>query len=129
MRDAELIERAKAMRRNPTPFERKLWLGLRARRFHDAKFRQQVVIGRYIADFACRLPCMLVIEIDGESHGGALDYDIRRTQFLEGRGYRVLRFSNAEVGENFEGVMMSIENALPLSPALSPKWGEGGEMP
>ena len=129
MRDAELIKRAKAMRREPTPFERKLWLGLRARRFHDAKFRQQVVIGRYIADFACRIPCMLVIEIDGESHAESLEYDARRDKFLEELGYRVMHFTNADVGENFEGVMMSILGALPLSPALSPKWGEGGVQP
>ena len=128
LRDAELIKRAKAMRREPTPFERKLWLGLRARRFIGCKFRQQAVIGHYIADFACRIPCMLVIEIDGDTHGISSDYDRRRTKFIEGCGYRVLRFTNAEIGENFEGVLMTIQSTLPLSPALSPKWGEGGEQ-
>ncbi|HEV2043614.1 MAG TPA: DUF559 domain-containing protein [Sphingomicrobium sp.] len=127
MRDAELIKRAKSMRLEPTSMEHKLWLGLRAKRFNGAKFRQQAVIGPYIADFACRIPCMLVIEVDGDTHGDRVDYDARRTSFLEGRGYRVLRFSNIDVGENFEGVMMTIQSALPLSPALSPKWGEGGE--
>ena len=128
MRDTELITRAKSMRRAPTKFENKLWLGLRAKRFNGAKFRQQTVVGRYIVDFACRIPCMLIIEVDGDTHGNQADYDERRTRFLEGRGYRVLRFSNADVGENFEGVMMTIQSALPLSPALSPKWGEGGEQ-
>ena len=113
------------MRREPSPYEHKLWLALRAKRFNGAKFRRQVVVGRYIADFACRLPSMLVIEVDGDTHGESRAYDARRTKFLEDCGYRVLRFTKAEVGQNFEGVMMSIESALPLSPALSPKWGEG----
>ena len=119
MRDSELIERAKAMRREPTPFETKLWFALRAKRFNGAKFRQQKVIGRYIVDFACRIPCMLVIEVDGDTHGDRADYDEARTRFLEQQGYRVLRFSNAEVGQNFEGVMMTILDALPLSPLAS----------
>ena len=127
MRDAELIKRAKSMRREPTPFEHELWLGLRAKRFNGAKFRQQKVIGRYIVDFACRIPCKLIVEVDGDTHGNRADYDVRRTEYLESFGYRVLRFSNAEVRQNLEGVMMTIERALPLSPALSPKWGEGGE--
>ena len=130
MRDPELIERAKAMRRAPTPFEHKLWLGLRAKRFNGANFRQQKVIGRYIVDFACRTPCKMVIEVDGDTHGDRAEYDQRRTRFLEQEGYRVLRFTNADVGQNFEGVMMTILDALPLSPlasrvALSPE-GERG---
>jgi len=128
LRDAELIKRAKVMRREPTPFEHKLWLELRAKRSNGAKFRQQAVIGRYIVDFACRIPCMLVIEVDGDTHGERDDYDERRTKFLEGRGYRVLRFTNVDVGENFEGVMMTILDALPLSPALSPE-GEREKEP
>ncbi|MEO7813918.1 MAG: endonuclease domain-containing protein [Sphingomicrobium sp.] len=130
MRNPELIERAKAMRREPTPFEHKLWLGLRAKRFHNANFRQQKVIGRYIVDFACRSPSKLVIEVDGDTHGDREAYDVRRTRYLEDAGYRVLRFTNEEVGRNFEGVMMTIENALPLSPlasrvALSPEEERG----
>ena len=127
MRDTELIKKAKAMRRDPTPFEQKLWLALRAKRFERAKFRRQMVIDRYIVDMACRLPRKLVIEADGDTHGASLDYDARRTEFLEAEGYRVLRFSNAEIGENFEGVLMTIQNALPLSPALSPE-GEREEV-
>ena len=126
MRDQRLIERAKSMRRNPSPLEQKMWLALRAKRFVGAKFRRQVVIGHYIADFACRSPAMLIVEVDGDTHAEQAAYDGRRTQFLEERGYRVLRFSNAEVGGNFEAVMMTIERSLPLSPALSPE-GERGK--
>ena len=111
------------MRRQPSPFEQKLWLALRAKRLSGAKFRRQQVIGPYIADFACRIPTMLVIEVDGDTHAGQEAYDRERTAELERRGYRVLRFANRDVGDNLEGVLMTIADALrlPLSPALSPE--------
>ena len=123
MRDAQLLAYAKRMRTEQTPFEQKLWYALRASRFAGAKFRRQVVIGRYVADFACRIPRMLVIEVDGDTHGLQAEYDARRTTFLESKGYRVLRFTNQEVGTNLEGVLMTIAEALrcPLSPTLSPE--------
>ncbi len=122
-RDKILLERAKRMRRNQTPFERKLWLALRAKRFEGAKFRQQSVIDRYIVDFACRIPRMLIVEVDGDTHAEQEAYDARRTAELEGRGYQILRFANRDVGQNLEGVLMRIHEALrlPLSPALSPE--------
>ena len=119
-RDQLLLQRARAMRREPTPFEQELWLALRARRFADAKFRRQVVIGRYIADFACRLPRKLVVEIDGDSHGDQLAYDARRDAQLTALGYRVLRFTNREVGGNLDGVLTAIAIALD-DPSLPPR--------
>ena len=115
------------MRTEPTPFEAKLWYALRAKRLNGAKFRQQTVIGNFIVDFACRLPRMLVVEVDGDTHGDRQAYDEQRTAFLESRGYRVLRFTNQDVGSNLDGVLMIIADALnsPLSPALSPE-GERG---
>jgi very-short-patch-repair endonuclease len=118
------------MRREPTPFEEKLWLALRAKRFNGAKFRQQVVIDRYIVDFACRIPRMLVVEVDGDTHADQPDYDARRTAFLASRGYEVLRFTNSDVATNFEGVLMMIADALQIS--LSPsgeRVGERGSQP
>ncbi|WP_225421618.1 endonuclease domain-containing protein [Sphingomonas parva] len=116
MRDQDLLERARRMRRDMPEPERRLWLALRARRFEQAKFRRQVVIGRYIADFACRQPTMLVIEVDGDTHAGSGDYDERRTSFLEDRGYRVIRFTNSEVMTNLDGVLFSIAEALGAPP-------------
>ena len=126
MRDKLLLQRAKQMRREPTPLEQILWLALRARRFEGAKFRRQVVIGRYIVDFACRLPMMLVIEIDGDTHGTQGGYDAERTTIIEARGYKVIRFTNAEVASNLEGVLTAIRSALPLSPASRPVGPSGG---
>jgi very-short-patch-repair endonuclease len=111
------------MRRELTPAERKLWYALRAKRFKGAKFRRQVVIDRYIADFACRIPGMIVIELDGDTHAGQESYDEDRDAALRARGYRVLRFANRDVDSNLEGVLTMIGAALelPLSPALSPE--------
>jgi very-short-patch-repair endonuclease len=111
------------MRRELTEPERRLWHALRAGRFEGAKFRRQVVIGRYIADFACRTPKMLVVEVDGETHREAAAYDGRRTADLQERGYDVIRFTNDDVMRNMDGVLSTIQRALerPLSPALSPE--------
>jgi len=122
MRDPALTIRAKTMRKAATEPEQRMWLALRAKRFESIKFRRQKVIGAYIVDFAARDP-MLVIEIDGDTHAGREDYDASRTAFLESEGYRVARFTNAEVMGNFEGVMQSIEQLVhtPPLPTLSPQ--------
>jgi very-short-patch-repair endonuclease len=127
VRDQTLLKHAKQMRTEQTPLEQKLWHALRAKRFQGAKFRRQIVIGRYIVDFACRLPCPLVVEVDGDTHASQQGYDCQRTAFLESKGYRVLRFTNHEVGTNLEGVLTVIAEALerPLSPALSPEGVRG----
>ena len=111
MRDQTALNRAKSLRLAQTPPETHLWLALRAKRFQGVKFRRQKVIGPYIADFACRDP-MLVIELDGDSHGARAAHDARRTEFLETQGYRVIRFTNAEVMGNLEGVLTAIAGAL-----------------
>ena len=124
MRDQLLLERARNMRRELTAPERRLWHVLRAKRLEGAKFRRQVVVGRYIVDFACRLPRMLVVEVDGNTHSAQEEYDARRTAELTERGYQVMRFTNSEVMTNLDGVLISIRCALselPLSPALSPE--------
>jgi len=106
-----LTPRAQALRRDPTPAERKLWY-----EFLSAlpqKFTRQKPIGRYIADFYCASK-RLVLELDGDTHymPGAGQYDARRTTDLNALGVRVIRFTNAEVMESFEGVCAAIESAL-----------------
>ena len=117
MRDRRLLEYAKAMRREMTLPERTLWNQVRAHRLNGFKFRRQTVVGRYIADFTCRSPIMLVVEIDGETHVGQEDYDLVRTRFFEARGYRVLRFSNHDVMSNLDGVLTAIIIVLTDSPS------------
>ena len=111
MRDPVLIERAKKMRREGTPPERALWRYLKSDQLSGAKFRRQVVIGPYIADFACRIPVMLVVELNGDTHGAQEDYDAERTRFLEGKGYRVLRLANRDL-RDMEIVLATIAAAL-----------------
>ena len=122
MRDAMLIARAKTMRKEATEPEQRLWLALRAKRFAHVKFRRQKVIGRHIVDFATRDP-MLVVEVDGDTHGGREAQDAARTRSLEAQGYRVVRFTNGEVMANLEGVLQAIQSvvAMPPLPTLSPE--------
>ena len=105
--------RAKSMRREPTEAERKLWGGLRKRSLGDFKFVRQQPIGPYIVDFVCRQK-RLIVEVDGATHGDESDvaYDIRRTEFLEAQGYRVIRVENHAVFAEIGAVLDHIFNVL-----------------
>ena len=69
------------------------------------------MIGCYIADFVCRAK-KLIVELDGSQHAEKVEYDKKRTHFLEQEGYRVLRVWNNEVFENIEGVLECILEKL-----------------
>lgn len=69
---------------------------------------RQKPIGAYIVDFYCS-KLGLVIEIDGESHSGRFDYDMRRQQFLESMGLAVLRFNDTDAKRDMDNVMMAID--------------------
>jgi very-short-patch-repair endonuclease len=120
-RRKQLRERAKAMRREPTEAETRLWSILRAKRFQGHKFRHQVLIDNFIADFIC-FERRLIIEADGGQHGGARD--ARRDAYLTSQGFRVLHFWNNDIFNNEEGVMQSILDAL-ASPLPNPSPAEG----
>ena len=122
--------KAQRLRRELTDAERKLWSVLRNRKLNGAKFRRQQPIGPFIADFVCQEQ-KLIVEADGGQHAENVR-DARRTAFLEGVGYRVLRFWNNDILTNLDGVAQVIANALstphpaqaaPESP--SPSRGEG----
>jgi len=122
MREMLLTSRAKSMRREPTEPELRMWLALRAKRFGTIKFRRQKVIGPYIVDFASRNP-MIIVEIDGDTHGTSADYDTQRTRYLEDQGYKVVRFTNPDVMHNMDGVMERLGELVltPPLPTLSPE--------
>ena len=90
-----------------TVAEKLLWEELRTRRLRGLKFRRQVPLGPFIADFFCP-EAHLVIELDGESHEGKEGYDEWRTRFLGEHNYHVLRLSNEEVIESMEDVLKKI---------------------
>ncbi len=101
---------AKAMRRKPTNADAALWRLLRDRRFVGYKFRRQVPIGPYIADFAC-YRALLVVELDGSQHAQSRG-DPQRDAELRRRGFNVLRIWNNELTANRTGVLEAIWVAL-----------------
>jgi very-short-patch-repair endonuclease len=102
--------RARTLRHSATPAERHLWTALR-NSAQGAKFSRQMPLGPYFADFICR-DLKLVIELDGMSHETSADYDQARDAWMAAQGYRVLRFLNADVLGNLEGVAIGIRAAV-----------------
>ncbi|MGD0120037.1 MAG: DUF559 domain-containing protein [Candidatus Binatus sp.] len=103
--------RARQLRRDQTDAERKLWGRLRSKRLQQFRFRRQLPIGNFIADFAC--PSLkLVIELDGSQHLDQVARDDWRTKLIEQRGFRVLRFWDSEVLTNIDGVVERIVETL-----------------
>jgi very-short-patch-repair endonuclease len=128
---ARRTELARSLRKRATEVEDRLWHLLRHRRLADFKFRRQVPIGPYVADFAC-FKARLVVELDGSQHLGSTR-DVVRDAELERRGFRVLRFWNSQLNEDPEAVLNAIwfalqDNKEDPSSALrapSPTRGEG----
>jgi very-short-patch-repair endonuclease len=102
-----------------TDAERLLWSRLRQRQLHGYKFRRQMPIGSYIADFAC-LEARLMIELDGSQHQEQRGYDQQRDDWLQQQGFQILRFWNNDVFNNIEGVLTVILERLGSDVALSP---------
>jgi very-short-patch-repair endonuclease len=100
---------AAVLRREATDAEQLLWHRLRARQLGGHKFRRQWTIGPYIVDFCC-LESFLVVEVDGGQH--TPEADGARTNALQAEGFRIIRFWNNDVFENFEGVLLTILDAL-----------------
>ena len=107
MRDRTTQERARQLRSQLTDAERRLWRYLRRRFLGRYRFRRQVPIGRYIADFVC-LSSRLIVEVDGGQHDFQRRYDEKRDAYLKSRGFRVMRFWNNDVLAQTEGVLQAI---------------------
>ena len=84
---------------------------LRSHQMAGCKFRRQVPIGRYIADFVCH-EARLIVEIDGGQHDRSSPREAERSGFLQSEGYRVLRFWNNEVLAKLDGVHAMIADEL-----------------
>ncbi len=109
-----LLNRARAMRREPTEAESRLWRHLRSRQLRGAKFRRQEEMFGFIVDFVCE-QAKLIIEVDGGQHTD--EADAARTALLEAAGYTVLRFWNNDVLSNTEGVLTEIARTLRIATA------------
>ena len=104
---------ARALRKNETSAEARLWGYLRDRRLQGHKFLRQKPIGKFIADFVC-FECKLIVEVDGATHGEPHEvaYDLRREAYLRGEGYEIFRCNNEDVYKNLEDVLDGILSRL-----------------
>ena len=111
------VDRARSLRQEQTPAEKRLWVALRKRQVAGLKFRRQHPYGQFILDFFC-VERQLAIEVDGAVHLSAeqATRDAERSEFLEKRGVHVLRFTNDEIDQHLPDVLRKIaEAASPLS--------------
>ena len=107
------IARAKELRKNETKAEALLWELLRGKQLCGLKFGRQHPIDSFYADFACISP-KLVAELDGGYHDHTPEQDLERQKHLEGRGWRVIRFSNEDVLKDAEAITKAIASELSL---------------
>ncbi|TAL61356.1 MAG: DNA mismatch repair protein MutS [Bacteroidetes bacterium] len=114
-----LKEFVKENRSKPTEAESILWTCLKRKAQDDYHFRQQHIIGKYIADFAC-LDRQLVIEVDGLIHQlpDNIENDKVRTEWLKEQGFTVIRFKNEEIIGNIEEVLQQVVNRLKSLPSI-----------
>jgi very-short-patch-repair endonuclease len=105
---------ARKLRSRMTDAERKLWFAFKDRRFAAFKFRRQVPVGPYIADFLC-FELRLIVEVDGGQHAESVR-DADRDNWLAQNEFRVVRFWNNDVLQNLEGVLTSLVGELDRTP-------------
>ena len=105
------IPLAKNLRKNMTPWERKLWYEFL--RDYPVRFQRQKAIGNYIVDFYCA-SAKIVIELDGSQHyeDKGIKKDIIRDEYLKENGITVLRYSNLDINKNFNSVCEDILNHI-----------------
>jgi len=102
---------AQELRNNPTRHERRLWYDYL--KSYPIQFNRQKILMNYIADFYCA-KAHLVIELDGSQHytKEGLEYDLAREEVLKTLDIDVLRFSNLDIDNNFDGVCQSIDQTV-----------------
>ena len=110
----EIVSTAKMLRKNMTKEEKHLWYDFL--RTYPVRFLRQKVLGQYIVDFYCA-KAKIVIELDGSGHytEKGRTYDAECTSFLEGYGLKVIRISNTNIHENFQGVCEYINSLVEQS--------------
>jgi very-short-patch-repair endonuclease len=113
-----LKTKARSLRANPTDAELRLWYRLRRKQILGVQFYRQTAIGNYIVDFYAPA-AKLVVEVDGAHHFtlSRAEYDKRRSEYLEQRGLRVLRFDDRQVLLQIESVAQAIFQAMKKNPS------------
>ena len=108
----ELTKYSQDLRKNMTPEEKHLWYDFL--KYLPMPVKRQYVVENYILDFF--IPRVnIAIEIDGSQHRTAegITYDNQRDAYLNSLGLKVLRISNDEIRNDFEGVCKRIKDCLP----------------
>ena len=108
----EKLERAKELRREMTPAEKRLWQEVRAKKL-GVRFRRQQIIAGFIVDFYCH-KASLVVEVDGDIHDLQQDEDTRRERVLTDMGLRIIRFRNDEIFRDLLAVVQSIREFISI---------------
>ena len=125
----KLKPKARVLRINQTDAEQELWSQIRRKQLLNVQFYRQKPIGAFIVDFYAPA-AKLVIELDGGQHFEPEQqaYDLRRSEFLQQQGLQVLRFSNLDVLQHIESVMMIVFEALQMSLKIppNPPFSKGG---
>ena len=100
---------ARELRKNMTEAESFLWQRIRRKQLKGRQFYRQKNIGNYIVDFYCP-SAKVIVELDGGQHytEEGMRRDQIRDNYLESRGFKILRFSDREVFKNIEGVLERI---------------------
>jgi very-short-patch-repair endonuclease len=113
MKNPGNVDFTRELRHKPTDAETQLWLKLREINLEGTKFRRQHPFGKYIVDFVS-LPKKLIIEVDGSQHieKKNFEHDAKRTMWLEGQGFRVLRFWDNDVLQNTDTVVSKIFESI-----------------
>ena len=109
----DTLEKRRKLRNSAPEAETRLWQHLKGKKIDGYKFRRQFSVGAYILDFYC--PALkLAIEIDGLSHDGedAQEYDVVRQRAIEALNIQFLRFTNADVYDRLEGVIITIATGV-----------------
>ena len=115
----QMHQRARELRNQATPAERKLWQFLSGKKLMNLKFRRQHLIGPFIVDFYSPEK-KLIIEVDGGTHIDNHTYDMDREKYLKSKGYKILRFLNTEVISGTADVLDKISMACELNPPPMP---------
>ena len=119
---------ARTLRREASGAERRLWQGLRRKQVGGFRFRRQVILGGFIADFAC-FEARMVVEVDGATHSTdeEIARDAARSAALAAQGFAILRFTNEGVYGNLDGVIETIRlRLMELRPRSPPGSGRQG---
>ncbi|MGN0531254.1 MAG: endonuclease domain-containing protein [Eubacterium sp.] len=106
-----LVHNARELRKNMTKEERHLWYDFL--REYPIRFNRQKVLGNYIVDFYCA-KARIVIELDGSQHyeDKEIEYDTKRSKYLEQYGLTIIRIPNNEINNNFDGVCEYLDNYI-----------------